>query len=161
MEIGGTESVMAMRTGYPARERVAGNKPASQGDTVSLSSEAKRLLEYFRSKQVNAMDRDDTQGASSAATTASVSKGADGTSSTSVKGVNAGESSGAAGNSGSGSQVEDIEKRIKALMDKVKHIMDSDLPPEQKQSAAAPYLQQIQELQQQLQQLMTQQLQDA
>jgi hypothetical protein len=88
-------------------------------------------------------------------------KGADGTTSTSVKGVAAGESSGAAGNSGSGSQVEDIEKRIKALMDKVKHIMDSDLPPEQKQSAAAPYLQQIQELQQQLQQLMTEQLQDA
>ncbi|NCC05472.1 MAG: hypothetical protein EOM37_15875 [Proteobacteria bacterium] len=158
MEIGGTESVMAMSTGYPARERVTGNKQASQGDTVSLSSEAKRLLEYFRSKQVNAMDRDDTQGASSAA---SVGKGADGTSGTSVKGVDAGESSGAAGNSGSGSQVEDIEKRIKALMDKVKHIMDSDLPPEQKQSAAAPYLQQIQELQQQLQQLMTEQLQDA
>ncbi|SFJ54366.1 FlxA-like protein [Desulfomicrobium apsheronum] len=161
MEIGGTESVMTMRTGYPARERVTGNKQASQGDTVSLSSEAKRLLEYFRSKQVNAMDRDDTQGTSSAATTASVGKGADGTSSTSVKGVDAGESSGAAGNSGSGSQVEDIEKRIKDLMDKVKHIMDSDLPPEQKQSAAAPYLQQIQELQQQLQQLMTEQLQDA
>ena len=43
-------------------------------------------------------------------------------------------------------------------MDKVKHIMDSDLPPEQKQSAAAPYLQQISELQQQLQQLMSEQL---
>ena len=39
----------------------------------------------------------------------------------------------------------------------VKHIMDSDLPPEQKQSAAAPYLQQISELQQQLQQLMSEQ----
>ena len=39
-------------------------------------------------------------------------------------------------------------------MDKVKNIMDSDLHPEQKQSAAAPFLQQIQELQQQLQEMM-------
>ena len=56
--------------------------------------------------------------------------------------VNAVQGASSGSGSGSGSQVEDIKKRIKDLMDKVKHIMDSDLPPEQKQSAAAPYLQQ-------------------
>ena len=155
MEIGGTESIMVMRSGYQARERAVRSISADQGDTVSLSSEAKRLLEYFRSKQVSAMDRDGLS--ESAAAAASIEKDTAGMPGTGVKGVSADESTGAAAASGAGSQVADIEKRIKALMDKVKHIMDSDLSPEQKQSAAAPYLQQIQELQQQLQQLMTQQ----
>jgi hypothetical protein len=155
MEIGGTESIMVMRSGYQARERAVRSISADQGDTVSLSSEAKRLLEYFRSKQVSAMDRDGLS--ESAAAAASIEKDTAGMPGTGVKGVSADESTGAAAASGAGSQVADIEKRIKALMDKVKHIMDSDLPPEQKQSTAAPYLQQIQELQQQLQQLMTQQ----
>ncbi|PKN43087.1 MAG: hypothetical protein CVU60_01645 [Deltaproteobacteria bacterium HGW-Deltaproteobacteria-18] len=155
MEIGGTESIMVMRSGYQARERAVRSTSAGQGDTVSLSSEAKRLLEYFRSKQVSAMDRDGLS--ETAAAAASMEKDTEGMSGTGVKGVSADESTGAAAASGAGSQVADIEKRIKALMDKVKHIMDSDLPPEQKQSAAAPYLQQIQELQQQLQQLTTQQ----
>lgn len=154
MEIGRTESIMIMRSGYQARERAVRSISADQGDTVSLSSEAKRLLEYFRSKQVSAMDRDGLSETAAAAATSS-EKDTDGMSGTGVNGVAAGENTGAAAGSGSGSQVSDIEKRIKALMDKVKHIMDSDLPPEQKQSAAAPYLQQIQELQQQLQQLMT------
>ena len=43
---------------------------------------------------------------------------------------------------------------IKDLMDKVKHIMGGHLHPEQKQSAAAPFMQQIQELQQQMQEIM-------
>ncbi len=51
--------------------------------------------------------------------------------------------------------IVDLDRgNIFLLMDKVKNIMDSDLPPEQKQSTAAPYLQQIQELQQQLQEMM-------
>lgn len=150
MEIGGTHSIMGIRTDYAAQGRALRDSPASQGDTVTLSSEAKRLMEYFRNKEVHATDRE-AAGAAASAETSSEDLADD------VQGgaVSAVQGSSSGSGSGSGSQVEDIKKRIKDLMDKVKHIMDSDLPPEQKQSAAAPYLQQISELQQQLQQLMT------
>ena len=164
MEIGGMDSSMAMRAGYSTQARASREARPSQGDTVTLSSEAKRLMEYFRNKEVHATDR---EAASAAASAENSSKGLAGDAPAGAPGATAatvttgavstaqGSSSGSG--SGSGSQVEDIKKRIKDLMDKVKHIMDSDLPPEQKQSAAAPYLQQISELQQQLQQLMSEQ----
>lgn len=166
MEIGGMDSSMAMRAGYSTQGRASREARPSQGDTVTLSSEAKRLMEYFRNKEVHATDREAASAAASAETSskglagdapagASAATGA--TAATGAVSTAQGSSSGSG--SGSGSQVEDIKKRIKDLMDKVKHIMDSDLPPEQKQSAAAPYLQQISELQQQLQQLMSEQQQ--
>ena len=150
MEIGGTHSIMGIRTDYAAQGRALRDTPASQGDMVTLSSEAKRLMEYFRNKEVYATDRE-ASSAAAPAQTSSEGLAADtkGGAVSSAQGVSSGSGS------GSGSQVEDIKKRIKDLMDKVKHIMDSNLPPEQKQSAAAPYLQQISELQQQLQQLMS------
>ena len=164
MEIGGLDSSMAMRSGYSAQGRASREARPSQGDTVTLSSEAKRLMEYFRNKEVHATDR---EAASAAASVETSSKGLTGgapagtaaaTAATGAAGaVSTAQGSSSGSGSGSGSQVEDIKKRIKDLMDKVKHIMDSDLPPEQKQSAAAPYLQQISELQQQLQQLMSEQ----
>ena len=161
MEIGGMDSSMAMRAGYSTQARASREARPSQGDTVTLSSEAKRLMEYFRNKEVHATDREAANAAASAETS---SKGLAGdapagtTAATGAAGaVSTAQGSSSGSGSGSGSQVEDIKKRIKDLMDKVKHIMDSDLPPEQKQSAAAPYLQQISELQQQLQQLMSEQ----
>ena len=156
MEIGGTHSIMGIRTDYAAQGRALRDTPANQGDTVTLSSEAKRLMEYFRNKEVHATDRDAASAAASAATASEGSAG-------DVRGgaVSSVQEASSGSGSGSDSQVEDIKKRIKDLMDKVKHIMDSDLPPEQKQSAAAPYLQQISELQQQLQQLMSEQQKEA
>ena len=152
MEVGGTHSIMGIRTNYAAQGRAPREIPASQGDTVTLSSEAKRLMEYFRNKEVHATDREAANAAGSAETSSEgLADDAQGDAVSAVQGSSSGSGS------GSDSQVEDIEKRIKDLMDKVKHIMDSDLPPEQKQSAAAPYLQQISELQQQLQQLMSEQ----
>jgi hypothetical protein len=150
MEIGGMGSTTALRTGYSTQGRDSREIPQSQRDTVTLSAEAKRLMEYFRNKEVHATDREAASAAGSAeisseGLTDDVQGGA----------VSAVQGSSSRSGSGSGSQVEDIKERIKDLMDKVKHIMDSDLPPEQKQSAAAPYLQQISELQQQLQQLMS------
>ena len=155
MRIDGTVSIADMYLSGRTSARTADTARTARGDTVSLSSEAKRLLEHFRSMQ---FEKDkDASAASDSGQTASlgdssgrVGEGATGGSSE-VSGAGAG--AGASGGSGTGSQVEDIRKRIKDLMDKVKHIMDSDLPPEQKQNAAAPYLQQIQELQQQLQEL--------
>ena len=146
MEIGGIYAIMDTRLAEQPRGRVPAGAGPGQGDTVTLSSEAKRLLEYFRTRQVQAMDRDEPDTAASA-NSAGASRPEGG-----VPAAEAG--TGTSGGSGTGSQAEDIRKRIKDLMDKVKHIMDSDLPPEQKQSAAAPYLQQIQELQQQLQEMM-------
>lgn len=155
MRIDGTASIADMYLSGRTSTRTADTVRTARGDTVSLSSEAKRLLEHFRSMQ---FEKDkDASAASDSGQTASL-----GDSSGRVEeGASAGNSevsaaqsgAGASGGSGRGSQVEDIRKRIKDLMDKVKHIMDSDLPPEQKQSAAGPYLQQIQELQQQLQEL--------
>lgn len=157
MRIDGAASLADMYLSGQTRGRSAGSSHADQGDTVTLSSEAKRLLEHFRNMQFE--KEKSASAASDSGRTASlgdpggpVEEGASaGSSAVSVDGAGAG----ASGGSGTGSQVEDIRKRIKDLMDKVKHIMDSDLPPEQKQSAAAPYLQQIQELQQQLQKLTT------
>jgi len=151
MEIGGTHSTMGTRTDYVARVRTPRDTPASQGDTVTLSSEAKRLMEYFRTKEAHATERDAANAASAETGSEALAGNEQGGAVSAVQGSSSGSGS------GSGSQVEDIKERIKDLMDKVKHIMDSDLPPEQKQSAAAPYLQQISELQQQLQQLMSEQ----
>ena len=155
MEIGGMDSSAGVRMGYSRQERVSRETRPSQGDTVSLSSEAKRLLEYFRNKEVHATDREASAAASAQTSSEGLAADAKGGAVSSAQGASSG------GGSGSGSQVEDIKKRIKDLMDKVKHIMDSNLPPEQKQSAAAPYLQQISELQQQLQQLMSEQQKQA
>lgn len=164
MEIGGMDSSMAMRAGYSTQARASREARPSQGDTVTLSSEAKRLMEYFRNKEVHATDREAASAAASAETSSKglagdAPAGAPGATAATVTtgAVSTAQGSSSGSGSGSGSQVEDIKKRIKDLMDKVKHIMDSDLPPEQKQSAAAPYLQQISELQQQLQQLMSEQ----
>ena len=156
MEIGGISAIMDTRPADRLRGRAPAGGGSGQGDTVTLSSEAKRLLEYFRTKQVEAMDRDEPGAAApSDATTVGSTAVAKGCASRPEGGLPAAEAgTGASGGSGTGSQAEDIRKRIKDLMDKVKHIMDSDLPPEQKQSTAAPYLQQIQELQQQLQEMM-------
>lgn len=166
MEIGGMDSSMAMRAGYSTQARASREARPSQGDTVTLSSEAKRLMEYFRNKEVHATDREAASAAASAETSSKglagdAPAGAPGATAATVTtgAVSTAQGSSSGSGSGSGSQVEDIKKRIKDLMDKVKHIMDSDLPPEQKQSAAAPYLQQISELQQQLQQLMSEQQQ--
>lgn len=155
MRIDGAASIADMYLSGRTSTRAAETAHTARGDTVSLSSEAKRLLEHFRSMQ---FDKDkDASSASDSGQTASLGNSSgrveEGVSAgnSEVSGVRAGV--GASGGSGTGSQVEDIRKRIKDLMDKVKHIMDSELPPEQKQSAAAPYLQQIQELQQQLQEL--------
>ena len=150
MEIGGISAIMDTRPAGRLRGRAPAGGGSGQGDTVTLSSEAKRLLEYFRTRQVRAMDRDEPDTAASA-NSAGDTKCSPSRLEGGVPAAEAG--TGTPGGSGTGSQVEDIRKRIKDLMDKVKHIMDSDLPPEQKQSAAAPYLQQIQELQQQLQEL--------
>ncbi|MGE4442543.1 MAG: FlxA-like family protein [Desulfomicrobium sp.] len=152
MEIGGMDSSAGVRMGYSRQERVSRETRPSQGDTVSLSSEAKRLMEYFRNKEVHATDR---EAESATASTETSPEGLAHATQGGAVGAAQGASSGSG--SGSGSQVEDIKKRIKDLMDKVEHIMDGNLPPEQKQSAAAPYLQQISELQQQLQQLMSEQ----
>ncbi len=164
MEIGGMDSSMAMRAGYSTQARASREARPSQGDTVTLSSEAKRLMEYFRNKEVHATDREAANAAASAETSSKglagdAPAGAPGATAATVTtgAVSTAQGSSSGSGSGSGSQVEDIKKRIKDLMDKVKHIMDSDFPPEQKQSAAAPYLQQISELQQQLQQLMSEQ----
>lgn len=143
MRIDGAASIAEMYFNTRTKTRDADTARADQGDTVTLSSEAKRLLEHFRNMRFEE-DKNVSGGCDSGQAGATPRDSA-----VSMSGIGAGES----GGSGTGSQVEDIEKRIKDLMDKVKHIMDSDLPPEQKQSAAAPYLQQIQELQQQLQEL--------
>lgn len=155
MEIGGISAIMDTRLAEQLRGRVPARAGSGQGDTVTLSSEAKRLLEYFRTRQVRAMDRDEP-GTAASSDAASSGPAGDAKGASHLEGgvSAAGAGTGTSGGSGTGSQVEDIRKRIKDLMDKVKHIMDSDLPPEQKQSAAAPYLQQIQELQQQLQEMM-------
>lgn len=155
MKIDGAASLADKYLSGQTIGRAAGNTRTAQGDTVTLSSEAKRLLEHFRTMQFE-KDTDAPAGNASRQADSGVadSPGAvevgrtTGNSGGSITGA------GASGGSGTGSQVEDIRKRIKDLMDKVKNIMDSDLPPEQKQSAAAPYLQQIQELQQQLQEMM-------
>jgi hypothetical protein len=156
MEIGGISAIMDTRLAEQLRGRVPARAGSGQGDTVTLSSEAKRLLEYFRTRQVRAMDRDEpgTAASSDAASSGPAGDAKGGASHLEGEVFAAGAGTGTSGGSGTGSQAEDIRKRIKDLMDKVKHIMDSDLPPEQKQSAAAPYLQQIQELQQQLQEMM-------
>ncbi|GAB6112665.1 FlxA-like family protein [Desulfomicrobium salsuginis] len=156
MRIDGAASIADMYLSGRTHTRAADTARTARGDTVTLSSEAKRLLEHFRTMQFEkdkdaSAGSDSGQAASLAYSAGRVEEGAPaGSSAVSVAGAGAG----ASGGSGTGSQVEDIRKRIKDLMDKVKHIMDSDLPPEQKQTAAAPYLQQIQELQQQLQELM-------
>ena len=151
MRIDGAASLADMYLSGQTRGRSAGSSHADQGDTVTLSSEAKRLLEHFRNMQFE-KDKGAPIGSGQVASSDdSAGRVEEGASPESSAGSVAG--AGPSGGSGTGSQVEDIRKRIKDLMDKVKHIMDSDLPPEQKQSAAAPYLQQIQELQQQLQEL--------
>lgn len=150
MEIVRTNSIMISGAVQKIRTPDATTARTGQGDTVTLSSEAKRLLEHFRTMQVTATDREthvssETAGTLSDARSESVRRDA--------RAERFATTASASISSDSGSQIEDIRKRIKDLMDKVQHIMDSNLPPEQKQSTAAPYLQQIQELQQQLQQL--------
>ena len=156
MRIDGAASIAEMYFNARTKTRDADTARTDRGDTVTLSSEAKRLLEHFRNMRFE--EDTNVSGGSDSGRSGSTPRDSAGRmdegattedSAVSKAGIGAGES----GGSGAGSQVEDIEKRIKDLMDKVKHIMDSDLPPEQKQSAAAPYLQQIQELQQQLQEL--------
>jgi hypothetical protein len=148
MKIDGSTSLASMYLANQIRGRSAESAGARQGDTVTLSSEAKRLLEYFRGLRFekDAADKSESAAADSLGDARDdvPARGA---------GVSAAEA-GAAEGSGTAGQIEDIRKRIKDLMDKVKHIMDGDMSPEQKHSAAAPYLQQIQELQQQLQELM-------
>jgi len=151
MRIDGAASLADMYLSGQTRGRGAGSSQTDQGDTVTLSSEAKRLLEHFRNMQFEKDKGAPTGSGQSASPGDSAGRVEEGATPDSSAGSVAG--AGSSGGSGTGSQVEDIRKRIKDLMDKVKHIMDSDLPPEQKQSAAAPYLQQIQELQQQLQEL--------
>jgi hypothetical protein len=154
MRIDGSASLADMYLSGQTRGRGAGSSHSAQGDTVSISSEAKRLLEHFRNMQFDE-DTDASAGSGSGQAGSQSGDSAERRDEVAVSGVSDASVAGvgASGSSGTGSQVEDIRKRIKDLMDKVKHIMDSDLPPEQKQSAAAPYLQQIQELQQQLQEL--------
>ena len=151
MRIDGAASLADMYLSGQTRGRGNGSSHADQGDTVTLSSEAKRLLEHFRNMQFEKDKGAPTGSGQSASSGDSAGRVEEGAAPESSAGPVAG--AGPSGSSGTGSQVEDIRKRIKDLMDKVKHIMDSDLPPEQKQSAATPYLQQIQELQQQLQEL--------
>lgn len=156
MRIDGAASLAEMYLSGRTRSRAAGVAGTEEGDKISLSSEAKRLLEHFRNMRFE-KDGDASSGTSATRDEASAGERAENAEHGTTTGISdgqiAGAGSGASGGSGTGSQIEDIRKRIKDLMDKVKHIMDSDLPPEQKQSAAAPYLQQIQELQQQLQEL--------
>jgi len=139
-----------------ARGSVSGGASTIQRDTVTLSSEARRLLEHFRSMEFE----DDKDQASESAPTSSFASGVSngerndtsapaGSAASAVAG-----GGGASAGSDTASQIEEIRKKIKDLQDKVEHIMSSDMSPDQKQSAAAPYLQQIQELQQQLQSLM-------
>lgn len=148
MKIDGTVSLASMYLANQIRGRSAESPGTQQGDTVTLSSEAKRLLEYFRGLRFEK----DASDKSESATAGSLGDARDDVSAGGAE-VSA-EEAGASEGSGTASQIEDIRKRIKDLMDKVKHIMDGDMSPEQKHSAAAPYLQQIQELQQQLQELM-------
>lgn len=155
MRIDGSASIADMYLSGRTNTRAADTARTARGDTVTLSSEAKRLLEHFRNMRFE-KDGDASTGSDHGQTESlddSAGRVEEGESAGNSAVSVAGACAGASGGSGTGSQVEDIRKRIKDLMDKVKHIMDSDLPPEQKQSAAAPYLQQIQELQQQLQEL--------
>ncbi|AAS96608.1 FlxA-like family protein [Nitratidesulfovibrio vulgaris] len=171
MEISGLESIMATRSVAAsfARQEQESQQVASrgtQGDTVSISSEAKRLYERFRDLQTESAGTNSQGSASSdsASNTANGQTAGDGKTDTVASGPSG--SSGASGNAeaagntgGTGSgeglakQIENIKKQIKELQNRVKQIMDSPLPAEQKQTVAAPYLQQIQELEQQLQQL--------
>jgi hypothetical protein len=153
MKIDDTQSIASMYLASQTRSRTSGGSHASHGDTVTLSSEAKRLLEHFRAMR---FEKDKDAG--------DTSKVADSGSTTPSEDVDDGPaaadssaSAGASGGSDAAEQAEDLRKRIKDLMDKVKNIMNSDMSPEQKHSAAAPFLQQVQELQQQLQSLVTEQ----
>jgi len=141
MKVEGASSLADMYLATRTRGHSAGGTSASHGDTVSLSSEAKRLMEHFRAMRFE-KDTSDTAGSTTGDSLEDASDGL----STAESGTSEG--------SGTAGQVEDIRKRIKDLMDKVQQIMDGDMSPDQKQSAAAPYLQQIQQLQQQLQELM-------
>lgn len=167
MEITGMESIIAMRATTAAyiaqkKETEQVNSSASQGDTVTISSEAKRLAEYFRNVKTGAQE-----GTQSSQTDQSGTEGngSPSTSQNSTTAIDAKKTEGTSGGSpladGTAQQIEDIKKRIKELKERVKQIMDGDLPDEQKQSVAAPYLQQIQQLEQQLQQLETDQAKQA
>ncbi len=155
MKIDGAASFADMYLSGQTIGRAAGNTRTARGDTVTLSSEAKRLLEHFRTIQFE-KDTDASAGNASRQEDSGVADSPGAVEVGRATGNSGGSIAGAesSGGSGTGSQVDDIRKRIKDLMDKVKNIMDSDLPCEQKQSAAAPFLQQIQELQQQLQEMM-------
>lgn len=171
MEISGLESIMATRSVAAAfaRQEQESQQVASrstQGDTVSISSEAKRLYERFRDLQTERSGTNSQGSTSSDSALNTVNGQTTGDGKTDTVASGSSGASGATGNTGAAGgtgsagsgdsiakQIENIKKQIKELQNRVKQIMDSPLPAEQKQTVAAPYLQQIQELEQQLQQL--------
>lgn len=155
MKIDETHSLVSTYFASQTRGRASGSAQASHGDTVTLSSEAKRLMEHFRTMRFEKDADAATETTSKTTGSASVASGDDADDGATTAG--SGAAAGASGGSDAADQAEDLRKRIKDLMDKVKNIMTSDMSPEQKQNAAAPFLQQVQELQQQLQSLVTEQ----
>jgi hypothetical protein len=114
----------------------------SRGDRVSFSDEGREKSEEFVKAQIAAKtgppgmeDMDDASAAGGADPSSALNESAEG-------------------------QIQDLEAKIKALMDQLMNIMQSALPPEEKMQQAQPVQQQISQLQAQINELKVQMMKE-
>lgn len=145
-----TEEIGANRK--DSRDKAVSSSTLS-GDTVSFSSEAMQMLAQAQTKAAEEASQQQAKQNNGQDQPAGEENAA--------QGQGNAKGGGGGGDSAGGSQTESIQAQIKALTAQVANIMSGPMPMEQKQTVSAPYQQQIQQLEQQLQQLLAEEAKNA